>query len=387
MRRGITLLLVVSLGVLGAAPQECSVSAEIGIVPRAWFPYVGRGIGQQKPGVSLATRLPGYDAVWFRAADGLLSDEVRTVAVDGRGATWFGTDVGVTTMWPDGVAVPYTATDGLGYNTVSDIAIDGKGDPWFGTYSDLYSGDWVGALSRFDGMRFETWLDTGTAGGGLFNVVVAVAVDSVGDVWLATYPWSRQFAARGPGGVFRLQHRGSGDTWQTWTEAAGVSLRQVDDVVTDRRGNTWLSTGDALVRVSSAGEWQHLTVAEGLPAGRIHSLSVDPVTDGLWVATDTAVAERMPGGTWHLRNVRPGDGLPSDGVGMLAPDRRGAIWFSSCEPDCVVRHNGVLWPDDSVTLFDGTDGPLNAWVHDITVDANDSVWLATAEGAVRLRPR
>ncbi len=66
------------------------------------------------------------------SVDGLVDDDVISIAEDGDGGLWFGTYGGVSFL-DDGVWTSYTMADGLLNDTVYDIGFDPDGSVWFGT--------------------------------------------------------------------------------------------------------------------------------------------------------------------------------------------------------------------------------------------------------------
>lgn len=68
----------------------------------------------------------------YSTAEGLVNNEVISIAEDNEGGLWFGTMGGVST-YKDGVWTSYTSEDGLLNDTVYDIAFDLDGSVWFAT--------------------------------------------------------------------------------------------------------------------------------------------------------------------------------------------------------------------------------------------------------------
>jgi len=105
------------------------------------------------------------------------SDNIRSVKVNGIDKQWFGTDVGVE------IHKGYSAkknwellstADGLVNDDVISIAEDADGGLWFGTF---------GGVSHFYN---ETWTSYTTADGLLNDTVYDIAFEQDGSVWMAT---------------------------------------------------------------------------------------------------------------------------------------------------------------------------------------------------------
>ena len=110
----------------------------------------------------------------YTTADGLASNRVEALAIDGAGHKWFGTFGGGVSEFDGDTWKTYTTADGLASNTVNTIAIDGAGHKWFGTY---------GGVSEFDGGAWTTYT---TADGLAHNTVRAIAIDGAGHKWFGT---------------------------------------------------------------------------------------------------------------------------------------------------------------------------------------------------------
>jgi ligand-binding sensor domain-containing protein len=81
----------------------------------------------------------------YTTIDGLVNDEVFSIAGDADGNIWFGTKDGVS-KFGNSAWTSYKEADGLAGNTVYAIAIDPDGSVWFGTnngVSHFSSGNWL----------------------------------------------------------------------------------------------------------------------------------------------------------------------------------------------------------------------------------------------------
>lgn len=120
---------------------------------------------------SFAAQYPGWTVPNLSNA----YDQVQSIAVEGNGDGWIGTNEGVVRT--DGTN--WTAYDsrnsGLPYYDISSIAIDKNGDKWIGTY---------GGFAKFDG---TTWTAYTTSNSGLpDNGVEAITTDVSGNEWIGT---------------------------------------------------------------------------------------------------------------------------------------------------------------------------------------------------------
>ena len=111
----------------------------------------------------------------FTTKDGLGSDDVLSLAVDGQGRVWCGTVGGGVSVREGTRWRTYTPKDGLGSDTVWSLAVDGQGRLWCGT--------WGGGVSVRDGTRWRTYTTKDGLGS---DTVRSLAVDGQGRVWCGT---------------------------------------------------------------------------------------------------------------------------------------------------------------------------------------------------------
>ncbi|MDX2430859.1 MAG: two-component regulator propeller domain-containing protein [Bacteroides sp.] len=105
------------------------------------------------------------------------SGNIRSVMVKGEEKQFFGTDVGLethTTYFAKADWDLYSTDEGLVNNDVISIAEDEEGGLWFGTY---------GGVSSF---KEDIWTSYTTAEGLLNDTVYDIAFDLDGSVWFAT---------------------------------------------------------------------------------------------------------------------------------------------------------------------------------------------------------
>jgi len=121
-------------------------------------------------GITGASR---YDADWTL----LPSDTILCIYVDKNNQQWFGTPQGIPmyTVWDtrEGWSA-FSSADGLIHNEVHSIAEKNHGVMWFGT---------ADGISTFDG---ELWDKHSTKDGLIHPFVNDLAFDSSGAIWIAT---------------------------------------------------------------------------------------------------------------------------------------------------------------------------------------------------------
>jgi hypothetical protein len=119
---------------------------------------------------------PGW-TVYDTSNSGLPNNDINSIAIDGSGNKWIGTNGGLAKF--DGVTwtVYNVKNSGLPYNMVWSIAIDGNGSKWIGTFG--------GGLAKFDGAAWTVYNDTNS--GLPDKYVMPMAIDGSENLWIGTY--------------------------------------------------------------------------------------------------------------------------------------------------------------------------------------------------------
>jgi ligand-binding sensor domain-containing protein len=349
----------------------------------------------------------------FTVRDGLASDLVTDLALDGAGGVWLAhgrTDAGadpsagdgVSYRSPDGRWTKVTRTDGLASNTVFAIERSPDGSLWFATS--------VGASKRFPGGQ---WVDAVDPNAGN-RAVRALAFDRPGNLWLRTY-----------GGLSRLATNG---TWQSYP-ATGV---EVGTVAADAAGNAWFSNGEqGVTMLRPDASRQSYTVQNGLPSPFVEQIAIDAadnrwfaaydrisrmsaadgswtpfldqnsyasvkiedlIFDGQqrpWIATLGHVQWQEPNGRWQALDTAVQ--LGSNQVTDIEFGADGRPWIatqaSGFAPGGVstLSSTGDWEFYEPVVAAHGGDLSARDWqqVQDLAQDRDGSLWIATSGGAVR----
>ena len=232
-------------------------------------------------------RIRGNRVDTFTSADGLPDDFIRSLLVDRDQSLWIGTRRGLV-HWsgvaehaanrglPPGMTI-LTQADGLGSNTVGAMARDTKGDLWVATFA---------GLSRLHNGRITSFT---TVNGLSSNVLTALLPRSDGTMLIGTQDhglniWDgSRFTAVSGGGLARIT---------------------VHAILDDLHGHLWFATDNGIARcdcaIGSAGEgqrgmshWLQFGTADGLrskeTAANSHPSAVRSKDGRLWFATPKGV--------------------------------------------------------------------------------------------------
>ena len=291
---------------------------------------------------------------------GLVSNRVFSIAIDGNGDKWFGTDGGVSKFDGNTWTTYTTSNSGLADNWVSAIAIDENGDKWFGT---------DGGVSKFDG---NTWTTYTTSNSGLgYNWISVVVIDGDGNKWFGTYGVC--------GGVSKFD----GATWTTFTTSnSGLASNCVFSIGIDNNNNHWFGLGGTQSgRVSKfdGATWTTYTTANSGLSNRVTSIAVDG-NSGKWFGTYGFGAccdgvHRFDEITWTTYTTA-NSGLSDNGIRAVTIDGDGNKWFGT--NGGVSRFDGTAW----TTYTTANSGLTDNIVRAIAVDNNGDKWFGTYDGGV-----
>ena len=324
-----------------------------------------------------------FDGVRFtvfdRGVDGIGSQRVRVLHEDRHGALWAATDDGMLIRYRDSRFITYTTADGLPHATALRIEEDDEGRLWI---------TWTGAISSFDGKRFQTFGPEHFAG------VTVPAGERVTDVW-----WSPD-----PEGI-RALVKGRVRTFAVASELNGA---QVSRVRTDRCGNLWITTSDAGLIKAAPDRVERHSKPEGLRVANRNGLFLADCSNNVWFQdsretvyrvrngepelTDLpsilAVYQDREGSVWvgtnvaGLRRVRhtafttlsAGDGLPLENVYSILQDRAGALWIGTWGAGL------ARYADGRFRLYDLADGLPSIRICSTYQDRSGRLWVGTTAG-------
>lgn len=262
---------------------------------------------------------------------GHASDRIAGLEVDPDGGLWVATDAGASHRDPtSGEWRSFGKADGLRTEDVGAIAFAPDGTPWVGlaqTY-DASADEVIGggpAYRALDG----GWVHAEGVGDG----VHALAIAPDGGAWMATHRASATSTL-----MTGLVHRAP-DGALTELRAGGVGpiTDVILDVAIDRHGRVWLATDHGVEARSVDGEWFNAEM-EGaeLPGRDVRALALaQGDTDELWVATGGGVARFTLADSSARASIADsrawttGDGLSSDDVRCVAIDPDGRPWFGT----------------------------------------------------------
>ncbi len=310
---------------------------------------------------------------------------ITSLAPDGGGGLWIGTDRGLYRLAGRRLTAHAPAGGRPGGDAVNDLLYDGHGRLWCATDAGLAvrAGERWRLLTTADGLPHDRvhvlaeddeGLWVGTAQGlarlsdgaaGTFEVpeqntplaVRALLVDRHGGLWAGTKEGLLRVYAGRDGGM--VVERG-------WPSAPVVSLLE------DHEGSLWIgSEGGGLTRLR-AGPAVTFGAPQGLGDLQVSAVTGDPHGD-LWVGT-------MTGGVFHLRGGRfveiPSRGvLRSERARTLLATRDGALWIGS-------DYGLFRWDGRRFTGYGPAQGLPPFGVRVLGEEADGTIWVGTDGGGL-----
>jgi len=237
---------------------------------------------------------------------------------------------------------------GLAHNNVQSVLSDHWGNIWIGT-----SG---GGVNKFLGQYF-THFNSNTGLNG--NRIYAVAEDNSGDIWLSV----------DDKGVSVIDSTGI----RTDIDQAYIDTK-CNHIMEDSKSRMWMSTaGGGLVMKDSAEYWV-FNELDGLPSNWIKT-TIQDTLGYIWVGTYANGLGRLVsvdslGIKVELYGTNVG--LPDPFITVLAKDRLGKVWFGT-------KQGGIGYIDGfNIVSANENNGLPNVAVRSISFDASNQAWIGTA---------
>jgi ligand-binding sensor domain-containing protein len=240
----------------------------------------------------------------FESKDGLSSDGVRAAFQDREGNIWFGTNRGLD-RFRENKATPFSTKEGVGANLQLALTATRDGTVWIINYSqDLvqrvlggrivsqrlppYSrSDSTRVLSLYSDKNDRVWLGgsfgLATSTDGKFayvrvpgtadtSAVEAITSDSSGNLWIVVW--------KGYQSVVKRLHNGA---WTDFRDSPELPNYRCRVLFGDLLGRVWFGFESGEVAVFENGRFHRYSSSDGLPPGKILSITSDRV-GRLWVA-------------------------------------------------------------------------------------------------------
>lgn len=305
----------------------------------------------------------------------LSDNKVRSLFTDDRGDIWIGTGSnGLNRYVFSDKRFEYFQHDAdnlrsLGNNRVLEIFQDNEGQLWLGT---------DGGISIFDGKQFENIESQRFRANSLsHNRVLSIFQDNAGLMWLGTYAGLNKWNPTTSFFNHNIPH--------TKTD---LDHTNVIDFSQNSRGELHVATfGGGVAVLDANGNWQSISVENGLPNNQIVSLLVDD-KDGLWVGTFTEGLwyRAEPDAQWRQFKHDPNDetSLPANGITDILQDSSGNMWVSTFSGGISKQtENGFV----SILRTNQDEPGLSSKnIFQVIEDQDGFIWLASHNGLNMVDP-
>ncbi len=370
-----------------------------------------------------ARPLDQYSHAAWQVEQGLPHNTVQAITQTRDGFLWLGTVEGLARFDGERITV-FGAADVpvLGASDVQFLREDRSGRLWIGIYGvglvvhdatgfhaapSPPGGDLSGVVGMVEDAAGTLWL--GGEDGRLYRIVRgavqlaepgertpsirALAIDGRGRLWIGTTAglgcrengktrWygrrdglaSEQIAALvADGDVIHVGTAAGLQSIETDAVRPRASSDAVRTLLLDRDGSLWVGYDDGLVRIAKGVASPRLG-AQVLSDAAVRALAQD--RDGsVWVGTFSGGVNQLKDGT--VVTYTRAHGLPSDGVGVVAPARDGGVWFAAGAGE--VGHAA----GDTMRRLPPLPG--GAEVFALHEDGQGRLWVGSERGLARLQ--
>lgn len=298
-----------------------------------------------------------FDGISFEVFDPgtsklLAGGTITAMAEDSSGALWLGVRSGGVVLLKDGHF--HQVISPLQIKETRVIAIDAQNRVWIGTAGQgtlLYEGGQLSAFTSDPGLARAT--------------VTSLYPTTDGGIWIGT---EEHGLARYANGQFRR-----------YGLPKGLPEVAITALLAEGSQQLWVGTTNGLFRLKN----QRLQTESALNGIYVSSIRKD-AAGALWCSTNRGICRLGKGYVPEWRSTK--EGLPSDIVMDLLPDREGGIWMACYRSGLVYMHQGKF---ENYTSISGLPSPL---IESITELRDGRLLLGDDSGHItelkagRLRP-
>lgn len=310
----------------------------------------------------------GDGVYWFDAEgnftrlgreQGLSHNFILSLAVDGEGCLWVGTNGGGLNRVKRKLFEVWKPSQG---EVVQSVCDDGQDGLWIG----------------YNKNRVEHW----TAGGAeQFPLIVIPPSESEVDPNAllsvkAMFVAADQQVLAGTWGSARYPHffRLQRSSFQPFSLPPVVN-RNVSAIFQDHARRLWLGTQGGLLLIDRQGV-RLFTRRDGLSADEVRALA-DDRQGSLWVGTEGGGLNRLSEGRFSAFRKQDKDGLPSDNIASLYVDADGVLWAGTAGG--LARFDQGRW-----TRYTKEQGLISNNIGYLLEDGQGFLWLGSYNGLMRV---
>jgi streptogramin lyase len=320
-----------------------------------------------------------------------LPANINALADDGSGGVVVGVE-GYGLAFLNGSTWSYQYPNGPGSNLFISLKVDSTGVLWAASgFNGLGTGFYSFDYSASSGRQWSDYNVT-TNPQLEFNDYYKVSLGVNNSKWISS--WGR--------GVARLDAKGGLTVFDKKTAGfVGIpndtNFVVIGDVVTDIRGNTWMTVRSAANRNVIAvfrpdSTWFFLQDGFNSTITLLTSMAIDlfdtkwivsedPSLPGLLYLNDRGTLTNPNDDVWSMLTVD--DGLASNTVTRLVVDRDGSVWVGTDLGLDIIANPGNPKADQAIRrVYIAFD----QYINDIAIDPVGNKWVGTKEGVFVLSP-
>ncbi|HOU99215.1 MAG TPA: two-component regulator propeller domain-containing protein, partial [Bacteroidales bacterium] len=242
----------------------------------------------------------------YTSQDGLVSNNIKCIALDNSGNLWLGTSSNISKY--DGTIFT-TINSGLAGSNIKALHCDASGIMWVGTQT---------GLSKYNGTGFTNYSTTN----GLPNNNITALTSDANNLWIGTYS----------SGISKFD----GANFTNYNLSSGLVSNNIVTLCFDQSGKLWIGTL-AGISVYDGTNFTNYLTSDGLPSNNIKAIVCD-VTGNIWIGTANGLCKYNGS---SFTNYSTTDGLLSNSISTLGKDNDGNIWIGYTNTFGITKYNGI----------------------------------------------
>jgi len=288
-------------------------------------------------------KLKSDNITWnhFTTVEGLISDQILSLAIDMTGKICIGTANGLSIM-DNNTFTSYTTIDGMVNNYVRSLAVDGNNSLWIGTNQ---------GISEFMLDTFITFHANPSN-----DVTKCILADQQNNIWFGTVDGLAKYSGFLPMPLIKISN--------------SIIHSTVNAVTKDGQDSLWFATTGGISKFNeSANTWTNFTMLQGLPTNYIFDIKIDQ-SGVFWIATMNGVVT--------FNGLSFSSPLLFSPLTHLAIDMNNHVWGTSYNGNGVYEWNGSVW----IHYTTGNSGLANNNVTSLAIDQSNNKWIVLASGGI-----
>jgi ligand-binding sensor domain-containing protein/serine phosphatase RsbU (regulator of sigma subunit) len=293
---------------------------------------------------------------FFSEKEGLSSNKIQALCLDYEDNIWIGTLSAGVCLFKNEAIVNYTEQDGLSKNNVSAIFQDSRGSYLIGTNSgggiNIYDNSKITPLTNIRELSKST--------------VFSIYEDKGQKIWIGLES----------GGIAILSYNGKNYSLdKTIKKLNDVSLNGVTKILSDKKGNTWISTyGSGIFAIQNEKAKQY-SINNGLSSNDILTIFEDK-KGNIWIGSSKSGVTKFDGSAFNI--LTTDSGLPDNNIGSICEDKKGRIYFGTY--DGLSCYDGKKFKTISLN-----EGLCSNYITALCTDSMDNLWVGTDKGVNKLK--